>query len=154
MVSVTFFATILSLGLAVVAAPANVNSTPAVEARGNCDPVKSYCHKDDRDYDCDPKKGHACMHVKYCQHIWWDGDCIEDFFWNGECRNTLEFPKYENEISSAANMNYDHSTCHWFDGTDCQGAQYSTESDANLADGNGWWNDRISSYRCDWYSQG
>ncbi|KAK4176253.1 hypothetical protein QBC36DRAFT_352799 [Triangularia setosa] len=153
MISVTFFSTLLSLGLAIIAAPANVNTTSVVQARDNCDPTQSYCQKGDRDYDCNPSKD-ACMHVKYCEHNWWNGDCIEDWFWDGECRNTLEYPKYENAISSCANMNQEHSICHWFDGYDCQGSQYSTEADANLADGNGWWNDRISSYRCDWYRQG
>ncbi|KAK4198859.1 hypothetical protein QBC40DRAFT_255567 [Triangularia verruculosa] len=157
MVGVAFFTTILFLGLGVLAAPADINGTLSMQARtanDDCDPTQSYCHRDGREYECDPALGHACMHVKYCEHTWWTGDCIEDFMWNGECRNTLEFPKYENSISSCANENMEHSMCHWFDGLDCQGAQYSNQKDANLADGNGWWNDRISSYRCDWYKQG
>ncbi|KAK0667049.1 hypothetical protein QBC41DRAFT_324748 [Cercophora samala] len=151
MVSLTFFAAILYMGLAVIAAPANINTTSLVQL-DNCDSTVSYCPKGDRG-NCDPAKD-GCMHVKYCEHIWWGGDCLEDFFWDGECRNTREFPKYENTISSIGNMNQDHSSCHWFDGYNCQGSQYSNEWDANLADGNGWWNDRISSYRCDYYTQG
>ncbi|KAK4656727.1 hypothetical protein QC762_206810 [Podospora pseudocomata] len=147
MVSVTFFATILSMGLAVLAAPANFNNTSVVEARDSCDSTKSFCPKGDRG-QCNPGVD-GCMHIYYCEHIWSQGDCAHSYSWTGECHNIPA--KFDNAISSIANENVDQSDCHWFDGADCTGAQYSNENDQNLADGNGWWNDRISSYRCDYH---
>ncbi|KAF6805822.1 hypothetical protein CMUS01_08112 [Colletotrichum musicola] len=79
-----------------------------------------------------------------------------DIRWNGECRNHLiDLDKCTNvpsgwndRISSIRNDSKSFYTCTWYLDAGCRGQSYGNQEDANLADGNGRFNDSISSYSC------
>ncbi|EEU34500.1 uncharacterized protein NECHADRAFT_106577 [Fusarium vanettenii 77-13-4] len=51
-------------------------------------------------------------------------------------------------ISSIKNQAKGSYKCTWYIGYNCNGKSYSNQEDANLADGDGAFNDSISSYSC------
>ncbi|KAK4220924.1 hypothetical protein QBC38DRAFT_462039 [Podospora fimiseda] len=93
------------------------------------------------------KRQYGTSSVFYCRNAHWGTPCrTVTGSVPGTCYNTL--PEWNNVISSLRNLNRDHTCCRWYDNTGCTGAYYQTEEDDDLGDGDGSWNDRISSYRC------
>ncbi|KAF2681002.1 hypothetical protein K458DRAFT_420920 [Lentithecium fluviatile CBS 122367] len=80
----------------------------------------------------------------------------KDIRWNGDCRNVLvnldtctNVPSGWNDvISSIRNDSRSNYKCTWYLNANCGGSSYDNQDDANLADGNGKFNDSISSYSC------
>ncbi|KAI8648233.1 hypothetical protein NCS57_01491400 [Fusarium keratoplasticum] len=67
------------------------------------------------------------------------------FYWS----NIHNLPKAWNDrISSIKNQAKSAYKCTWYIGYNCNGKSYSNQEDANLADGDGAFNDSISSYSC------
>ncbi|KAF6824472.1 hypothetical protein CPLU01_10829 [Colletotrichum plurivorum] len=55
---------------------------------------------------------------------------------------------WNDRISSIRNDSKSFYTCTWYLDAGCRGQSYANQEDANLADGNGRFNDSISSYSC------
>ncbi|KAK4205420.1 hypothetical protein QBC40DRAFT_162542 [Triangularia verruculosa] len=61
----------------------------------------------------------------------------------------LDVPSsYNDYISSIKNLDKGRFHCVWYEHGGCRGRSYSNQEDANLHDGNGFFSDRISSWRC------
>ncbi|KAF1958085.1 hypothetical protein CC80DRAFT_560326 [Byssothecium circinans] len=79
-----------------------------------------------------------------------------DTRWNGQCQNVLvnldscaNVPNGWNDvISSIRNDSRSNYKCVWYLDSNCNGASYDNQDDADLSDGNGRFNDSISSYSC------
>ncbi|VBB79490.1 Putative protein of unknown function [Podospora comata] len=55
---------------------------------------------------------------------------------------------YNDRISSIRNLDKNRFHCVWYEHSNCGGRSYGNQEDANLHDGNGFFSDRISSWRC------
>ncbi|KAK0665416.1 hypothetical protein QBC41DRAFT_232847 [Cercophora samala] len=55
---------------------------------------------------------------------------------------------YNDRISSIRNLDKNRFHCVWYEHSNCGGRSYSNQEDANLHDGDGFFSDRISSWRC------
>ncbi|KAK4654116.1 hypothetical protein QC762_401178 [Podospora pseudocomata] len=122
MFSIKALVTLLALGrISVSAAPAAVDSDTVVAL-------------DDTAY------------VWACQNTNWGQPCRLLEGLAGQC---IGIPgDWDNSISAIRNQDKGRFQCVWYEHYDCQGASYSNQEDAKLNDGNGFWNDRISSWRC------
>ncbi|KAM7187078.1 hypothetical protein V8F20_011146 [Naviculisporaceae sp. PSN 640] len=80
-----------------------------------------------------------------CEHIRWGAPCVYISSPAGACK---DLPPEWNDKFSSVQRNSPSGTCTWYEHPNCGGQGYGNQNDANLADGNGWWNDRISSFRC------
>ncbi|KAK0665411.1 hypothetical protein QBC41DRAFT_379663 [Cercophora samala] len=65
----------------------------------------------------------------------------------GKCFNIDE--AWNDEISSIQNLERDSFKCKWFEHVNCQGKEYKNQDDADLRDGNGFFDDRITSWLCE-----
>ncbi|KXX81183.1 hypothetical protein MMYC01_201587 [Madurella mycetomatis] len=124
MIALKSLAAILALGvISATAAPAdNVVETKLVKARQNT------------------------VQVHVCEHIDWRGACRIFTSNAGACFNLPS--EWNDRISSIQNLQSSNFHCVWWQHGGCTGEQYDNQEDADLADGNGAWNDRISSWRC------
>ncbi|KAM7191227.1 hypothetical protein V8F20_009405 [Naviculisporaceae sp. PSN 640] len=85
--------------------------------------------------------------VRFCEHPNWTGACVEyDAPW-GVCQN---LPTEWNDRASSVKAIYGNQWlfCIWYEHGNCQGRSYNNQEDANLSDGDGFFDDRISSWRC------
>ncbi|KAK4676533.1 hypothetical protein QC764_401335 [Podospora pseudoanserina] len=55
---------------------------------------------------------------------------------------------WDNKISDIKNNNKNALKCRWYVNRNCQGSSYHTQEDQKLNDGNGNFNDSISSWKC------
>ncbi|KAH7234270.1 hypothetical protein FSOLCH5_013594 [Fusarium solani] len=93
-----------------------------------------------------PNKLQAQASIFYCSNIRWNGECRAVGVPLDTCHN---LPKAWNDrISSIKNQAKSAYKCTWYIGYNCNGKSYSNQEDANLADGDGAFNDSISSYSC------
>ncbi|KAK4654133.1 hypothetical protein QC762_401335 [Podospora pseudocomata] len=61
----------------------------------------------------------------------------------------INFPSnWDNKISAIKNNNKNALKCRWYLNRDCQGSSYDAQEDQKLNDGNGNFNDSISSWKC------
>ncbi|KAM7202765.1 hypothetical protein V8F20_004279 [Naviculisporaceae sp. PSN 640] len=84
--------------------------------------------------------------VVACEHPEWQGYCWYPWIGNSNCYNVPDW--FDNQISSIRNANSGAYYCEWFEHYDCTGRHYDNQNDAKLQDGNGFFDDRISSLRC------
>ncbi|KAK4186786.1 hypothetical protein QBC35DRAFT_386412 [Podospora australis] len=84
--------------------------------------------------------------VYACQGSRWRGACRKLYVDVDECFNV--HPDFNDNISSIKNEDTGRSRCMWFEDANCRGRYYKNQEDANLADGDGYFNDRISSISC------
>ncbi|KAK0666037.1 hypothetical protein QBC41DRAFT_305579 [Cercophora samala] len=90
----------------------------------------------------------AWASVYACQHVWWGLPCQGFSPYAGQC---IGVPAgYNDRISSIRNNNKNNFHCVWYEHGGCTGRSYANQEDANLADGDGFFNDRISSMRCNY----
>ncbi|KAM5347836.1 hypothetical protein ACJ41O_007660 [Fusarium nematophilum] len=84
--------------------------------------------------------------IYYCSNIKWNGECRTVSVPLDRCHNV---PKgWNDRISSIRNNVKGSYKCIWYRDYNCNGNTYDNQEDANLADGNGKFNDAISSYSC------
>ncbi|KAK4194480.1 hypothetical protein QBC40DRAFT_302064 [Triangularia verruculosa] len=88
----------------------------------------------------------AMASVYACENLNWNLPCDTFSLTPGACLNVPS--NWDNKISSIKNNNKNIYHCVWYDNQNCQGRSYSNQEDAKLNDGNGFFNDRISSWRC------
>ncbi|KAK3319884.1 hypothetical protein B0T19DRAFT_488114 [Cercophora scortea] len=84
--------------------------------------------------------------IYFCEHIRWNGACRNALVDLDRCTNVPD--GWNDRISSIRNDSKSYYKCTWFIDGNCEGASYDNQEDANLADGNGKFNDAISSYSC------
>ncbi|KAL0939226.1 uncharacterized protein CTRU02_205836 [Colletotrichum truncatum] len=84
--------------------------------------------------------------VHMCEHIRWTGACRNQLVPLDSCRNVPA--AWNDRISSIRNDSRLDYKCTWYIHSNCRGASYSNQNDANLRDGNGRFNDSISSFSC------
>ncbi|KAK5656652.1 hypothetical protein OQA88_4632 [Cercophora sp. LCS_1] len=89
--------------------------------------------------------------VTFCKDPQWQGGCyVQDSDWNvcynlnGEWNDQASSVKAENTNSL--------DCCTWYEHGNCGGRAYTNQNDAKLQDGNGFFNDRISSWKCEYRS--
>ncbi|KAK4654112.1 hypothetical protein QC762_401167 [Podospora pseudocomata] len=58
-------------------------------------------------------------------------------------------PAWNDVISSIQNLERDRFKCKWFEHQNCEGKEYKNQDDADLTDGNGFFDDRITSWFCE-----
>ncbi|KAM7194853.1 hypothetical protein V8F33_007051 [Rhypophila sp. PSN 637] len=85
-------------------------------------------------------------YVFACQNIRWGTPCTTFALAPGACTNVPS--GWNDNISSIRNNDNGRFHCVWYEHGGCGGRSYSNPEDANLADGDGFFNDRISSIRC------
>ncbi|KAK4187740.1 hypothetical protein QBC35DRAFT_221461 [Podospora australis] len=84
--------------------------------------------------------------VYACQNSRWREPCRTFESSPGSCFNVPN--DWNDRISSIQNLNRDGFSCVWWEHGGCSGRSYSNQEDAELGDGDGFFNDRISSWRC------
>ncbi|OHF00192.1 hypothetical protein CORC01_04600 [Colletotrichum orchidophilum] len=84
--------------------------------------------------------------VFMCEDTHFRGNCLTDVIQIRSCYNTPR--SFVDRISSIRNEDKKRDTCTWYRDSDCRGETYHNQEDANLADGNGHFNDAIRSYEC------
>jgi hypothetical protein len=87
--------------------------------------------------------------IYYCEHAKWKGTCRTVSVPLSECRNI--HPDWNDRVSSIKNNQKGSTKCVWYREPNCKVTNtpaYTNQEDANLADGNGNYNDSISSYEC------
>ncbi|KEZ39135.1 hypothetical protein SAPIO_CDS10533 [Scedosporium apiospermum] len=84
--------------------------------------------------------------ITYCEHTNWNGQCETRLQPLTECYNLPS--SWNDRISSIRNDSRSSYKCTWYEHGNCQGRSYDNQNDANLADGDGFFNDRISSWSC------
>ncbi|KAK4654115.1 hypothetical protein QC762_401176 [Podospora pseudocomata] len=90
--------------------------------------------------------GQNTAFVFACQNARWGNPC-QTFGSNpGTCFNVPG--SYNDRISSIRNLDKNRFHCVWYEHSNCGGRSYGNQEDANLHDGNGFFSDRISSWRC------
>ncbi|KAK4043825.1 hypothetical protein C8A01DRAFT_43380 [Parachaetomium inaequale] len=86
------------------------------------------------------------VEVHACEHTDWRGACQVFSSIAGSCFNVPS--EWDNRISSIQNLQKSNFKCTWYQYGGCTGQSYDNQEDADLSDGNGAWNDRISSWNC------
>ncbi|KAK0616096.1 hypothetical protein B0T17DRAFT_367999 [Bombardia bombarda] len=84
--------------------------------------------------------------VRMCKDSEWRGDCKTVLVDLGVCTNISG--DYNDKISSIENQSSGNTKCTWYIDGNCNGSSYSNQKDAKLQDGNGKFNDSISSFSC------
>ncbi|OHE92989.1 hypothetical protein CORC01_11712 [Colletotrichum orchidophilum] len=84
--------------------------------------------------------------IYMCEHTYWNGQCRNELVDLNRCYNVPG--GWNDRISSIRNDSKSFYKCVWYLDGNCQGGSYENQEDANLADGNGRFNDSISSYSC------
>ncbi|KAK4672251.1 hypothetical protein QC763_0001950 [Podospora pseudopauciseta] len=82
--------------------------------------------------------------VYTCHHTYWGAPCQPSASINNHLVNVPS--DWNNVISSIRNQTA--WSCTWYEHGNCEGRSYTNQEDAKLADGDGFFNDRISSWRC------
>ncbi|KAM0259920.1 hypothetical protein ACHAPA_010527 [Fusarium lateritium] len=96
-----------------------------------------------------PGKMAAAASITYCANTRWNGECRTVGVPLDECRFKDNVPRgWNDRISSIRNNSKDTNICRWYKDWSCNGKSYGNQVDADLADGNGEFNDSISSYSC------
>ncbi|KAK4185206.1 hypothetical protein QBC35DRAFT_465772 [Podospora australis] len=93
------------------------------------------------------EKRQSIQMVKYCEHAHFGGRCRSPVGDWDVC-NTV--PAEYNDIISFI-IKLSPSTvdcCTWYEHSNCGGSSYPRHYDDDLGSHTGWWNDRISSWRC------
>ncbi|KAK4654159.1 hypothetical protein QC762_0062690 [Podospora pseudocomata] len=76
-----------------------------------------------------------------CEHIRSQGACITFNAPIAQC-------SWNDRISTIINQDRNLFRCVWFEHGGCSGRSYANQVDDHLGDGDGYFNDRISSIRC------
>ncbi|KAK3689896.1 hypothetical protein B0T22DRAFT_481079 [Podospora appendiculata] len=84
--------------------------------------------------------------IYFCEHTRWNGACRNVLVNLDRCTSVPD--GWNDRISSIRNDSKSYYKCIWYIDGNCQGKSYDNQEDANLADGNGNFNDAISSYSC------
>ncbi|PGH27991.1 hypothetical protein AJ80_00246 [Polytolypa hystricis UAMH7299] len=84
--------------------------------------------------------------IYFCEHTYWNGACRNQLVTLDSCANVPS--GWNDRISSIRNDSKTYYKCLWYLDANCKGGSYDNQEDANLADGNGRFNDSISSYSC------
>ncbi|KAK4671696.1 hypothetical protein QC764_0097880 [Podospora pseudoanserina] len=85
------------------------------------------------------------VRVFACEHIRSQGACTTFNAPLGQCYNVPA--AWNDRISTIINQDRQFR-CVWFEHGSCSGRSYANQVDDNLGDGDGYFNDRISSIRC------
>ncbi|KAK0649577.1 hypothetical protein B0T16DRAFT_133867 [Cercophora newfieldiana] len=88
----------------------------------------------------------AEVEVKYCEKTNWDGECRTVTVTEATCMNMLD--AWNDRVSSIKNVDKDEFKCTWYMDANCTGESYDNQEDADLGDGNGRFDEVISSYIC------
>ncbi|KAF5003164.1 hypothetical protein FDECE_10273 [Fusarium decemcellulare] len=94
----------------------------------------------------EPNRLDAQGTIFYCSNTRWNGECRTVLVPLNVCHNVPS--AWNDRISSIRNNVKDRYTCTWYISYNCQGKGYSNQEDADLSDGDGKYNDSISSYSC------
>ncbi|KAK4642633.1 hypothetical protein QC761_511295 [Podospora bellae-mahoneyi] len=89
--------------------------------------------------------GQEQISVYACKDPWWGGQCRTFYGGRNECVN---FSGSWNDVISSIRHSGKGWHCQWWEHANCQGLVYQNQDDANLSDGNGRFDNRISSFRC------
>ncbi|KAK4155148.1 hypothetical protein C8A00DRAFT_32041 [Chaetomidium leptoderma] len=81
-----------------------------------------------------------------CRGIRFSGECNTFYSPANSCFNVDN--RWNDAISSIQVADKRRFKCTWFRDINCQGPSYGNQEDANLSDGNGAMNDRITSWLC------
>ncbi|KAM7220199.1 hypothetical protein V8F06_004341 [Rhypophila decipiens] len=99
------------------------------------------------DAAADIKARQDTTRVRMCEHPYWGGECIEPTGTWAQCQNVPA--GWDNRASSVKGLTANfYFGCKWFEHFNCEGRMYTNNEDANLSDGDGFFDDRISSWRC------
>ncbi|KAK4207188.1 hypothetical protein QBC37DRAFT_380357 [Rhypophila decipiens] len=85
--------------------------------------------------------------VLVCEHPNWEGRCAYLRARAGDCTNVPG--DWNDIISSIRNDDANIFQCTWFEDIDCGGSSDDKQENDNLNNGDGYFNDRISSWNCE-----
>ncbi|KAH7324579.1 hypothetical protein B0I35DRAFT_458291 [Stachybotrys elegans] len=83
--------------------------------------------------------------IRYCDEKNWNGECRTVAVPLNRCHNLPS--RWNNRIGSIRNQINSHK-CWWYLQNNCEGKNYDNQKDANLSDGDGLFDNSISSYIC------
>ncbi|KAM7188272.1 hypothetical protein V8F20_010649 [Naviculisporaceae sp. PSN 640] len=84
--------------------------------------------------------------AKFCEHPEFTGECITLGVTNNIC--TILPDHFNDRASSVENLSRPSWSCTWYEHTSCTGQAYTNQRDAKLNDGSGFFDDRITSFKC------
>ncbi|KAK1761513.1 hypothetical protein QBC47DRAFT_370312 [Echria macrotheca] len=88
----------------------------------------------------------SVLAVEFCDSTNFRGVCVEINPDSAQCYDLL--PDWDNRASSVDNLGKDSYKCTWYLDGNCQGTSYDNQKDADLGDGNGLFDESISSFIC------
>ncbi|KAK4197238.1 hypothetical protein QBC40DRAFT_257247 [Triangularia verruculosa] len=94
----------------------------------------------------DSDDGEDSAQIYACQNEQWGEPCQTFVSKVGECTNFDT--EWNDKVSSIKNLNTEGTFCAWYKHVNYQGQWYNNQEDAKLQDGNGFFNDRITSWYC------
>ncbi|KAK4442631.1 hypothetical protein QBC34DRAFT_338268 [Podospora aff. communis PSN243] len=86
------------------------------------------------------------VQIEFCEKTYWAGECEIVSVEEARCTSVPE--GWNDRISSIRNVDRDDFKCTWYLDGDCEGQSYDNQEDADLGDGNGRFDESISSYIC------
>ncbi|KAM7196719.1 hypothetical protein V8F20_006912 [Naviculisporaceae sp. PSN 640] len=92
--------------------------------------------------DIHARDGEGC--VKLCADHYLQGGCYTLCGGDNQCMLLTGF----NDQVSSLEVQTAGWTCTYYEHTECTGASFTSDYDATLHDGSGWWADRMSSLKC------